>query len=78
MKGLFIYQKGSISDYRDYELGRTKEYLKNIGIGTVEYERGYQAPQLVLIPDDDEKNAEITRLTAEAEARLKELQGGER
>ena len=65
MKGLFIYQKGSISDYLDNELERTKEYLKKIGIATVAYGREYQAPQMVLIPDDNEKDAEISRLTAE-------------
>ena len=65
MKGLFIYQKGSISDYRDDELGRIKEYLKKIGIATVAYGREYQAPQMVLIPDYNEKTAEISRLQAE-------------
>lgn len=66
MKGLFIYQAGSICSSRFCdELGRTKEYLKNIGIQTVCYDPGYQAPQMVLIPDDDEKTAEISRLTAE-------------
>lgn len=65
MKGLFVYQEGSISSYLQDDLGRTKEYLKKIGIETVEYNRGYQAPQMILIPDDDEKNAEIARLTAE-------------
>lgn len=71
MKGLFVYQEGSISSYLQDDLGRTKEYLKKIGIETVEYNRGYQAPQMILIPDDDEKNAEIARLTAENQ-RLKE------
>ena len=28
MKGLFIYQEGSISSYLQDDLGRTKEYLK--------------------------------------------------
>lgn len=65
MKGLFIYQTGSISEYRNGELGRTKEYLKKIGIETVAYGREYQAPQIVLILDDDDKDAEIARLTAE-------------
>lgn len=71
MKGLFVYQEGSISSYLQDDLGRTKEYLKKIGIETVEYNRGYQAPQMILIPDDDKKNAEIARLTAENQ-RLKE------
>lgn len=64
MKGLLIYQAGSIDKSSSYsEFHRIQGYLQTIGIETLKYDYGCPKPELVLIPDYDEKNAEIIELS---------------